>query len=61
MRGLEHTPQHGLAPLDVDCQIGATHTRSFQGPASIKRIRESWNVRATARDEGLTLTLMVTA
>jgi hypothetical protein len=30
-------------------------------PASIKRIRESWNVRPTARDKGLTLTLKVTA
>jgi hypothetical protein len=30
-------------------------------PASIKRIRESWNVKPTARDKGLTLTLKVTA
>jgi hypothetical protein len=30
-------------------------------PASIKRIRESWNVSPTARDKGLTLTLKVTA
>jgi len=30
-------------------------------PASIKRIRESWNMKPTARDKGLTLTLKVTA
>jgi len=30
-------------------------------PASIKRIRESWNVNPTARDKGLTLALKVTA
>jgi hypothetical protein len=30
-------------------------------PASIKRIRESWNVKPTARDKGLTLTIKVTA
>lgn len=30
-------------------------------PASIKRIRESWNVKQTARDKGLTLTIRVTA
>jgi hypothetical protein len=30
-------------------------------PASIKRIREFWNVKPTARDKGLTLTLKVTA
>jgi hypothetical protein len=30
-------------------------------PASIKRIRDSWNVRTIARDKGLTLTLKVTA
>lgn len=30
-------------------------------PASIKRIRESWNVKPTARDKGLTLTLKVAA
>ena len=30
-------------------------------PASIKRIRDSWNVRPTARDKGLTLTLKATA
>jgi hypothetical protein len=30
-------------------------------PASIKRIRESWNVAPTARDKGLTLTIKVTA
>jgi hypothetical protein len=30
-------------------------------PASIKRIRESWNVKPTPRDKGLTLTVKVTA
>lgn len=30
-------------------------------PASIKRIRESWNVKPTARDKGLTLTVKVAA
>ncbi len=30
-------------------------------PASIKRIRESWHVKPTARDKGLTLILKVTA
>ena len=30
-------------------------------PASIKRIRESWNVKPTARNKGLTLTLKITA
>ena len=30
-------------------------------PASIKRIRESWSVKPTARDKGLTLTVKVTA
>lgn len=30
-------------------------------PASIKRIRESWNVKPTARNKGLTLTVKVTA
>jgi hypothetical protein len=30
-------------------------------PASIKRIRESWNIKPTARNKGLTLTLKVTA
>jgi hypothetical protein len=30
-------------------------------PASIKRIRESWNVKPTTRDKGITLTLKVTA
>lgn len=30
-------------------------------PASIKRIRESWNVKPTTRDKGLTLTVKVTA
>lgn len=30
-------------------------------PASIKRIRESWNVNPTPRDKGLTLTVKVTA
>jgi len=30
-------------------------------PASIKRIRECWNVKPTPRDKGLTLTVKVTA
>jgi hypothetical protein len=30
-------------------------------PASIRRIRDSWNVKPTARDKGLTLTIKVTA
>lgn len=30
-------------------------------PASIERIRDSWNVKPTARDKGLTLTIKVTA
>ena len=30
-------------------------------PASIKRIRESWSVKPTPRDKGLTLTVKVTA
>lgn len=30
-------------------------------PASIKRIRESWNVNPTPRDKGLKLTVKVTA
>lgn len=30
-------------------------------PASIKRIRDSWSVKPTVRDKGLTLTIRVTA
>ncbi len=30
-------------------------------PASIKRVRESWNVKQTARNKGITLTIKVTA
>lgn len=30
-------------------------------PASIKRIRESWNVKPTPRNKGITLTVKVTA
>jgi len=35
--------------------------RRVHMPASIKRIRESWSVKPTARDKGLALTLRVTA